>query len=140
MLMKIGMFQQQYQRIESGRDTRISTLLRVLEGMGLELMLVPREQVQYVEKLLSSGDDIKEFFSGETKKMEEPGTSSWSAVLKDLESLQKYMQRLIVNCHDERLESRAFHAQANLLTTSLLSKFPPFLKTIREFHDRSGQA
>ncbi len=61
-------------------------------------------------------------------------------LLKDLESLQKYMQRLIVNCHDERLQSRAFHAQANLLTASLLSKFPPFLKTMRQFHDRSGQA
>ena len=85
MLMKIGMFQQQYQRIESGKDTRVSTLLRVLEGMGLELMLVPREQVQYVEKLLSSGDDIEEWISGETKIMDEPGTSSWSAVLKDLE-------------------------------------------------------
>ena len=85
MLMKIGMSQQQYQRIESGKDTRISTLLRVLEGMGLEFMLVPREQVQYVEKLLSSGDGIKKLLSGETNKIEEPGTSSWSAVLKDLE-------------------------------------------------------
>jgi len=62
------------------------------------------------------------------------------ALLKDLESVQKYMQRLIVNCHDQRLQSRAFHAQANLLTASLLSKFPPFLKTMREFYDRSGQA
>ncbi len=61
------------------------------------------------------------------------------ALLSDLESVQKYMQRLIVNCHDERLQSRAFHAQANLLTTGLLSKFPPFVKTMREFHDRSGQ-
>jgi HTH-type transcriptional regulator/antitoxin HipB len=85
MLMKIGMFQQQYQRIESGKDTRVSTLLRVLEGMGLELMLVPREQVQYIDKILKSGDDIGEFLSGETKKMDETGTSSWSVALKDLE-------------------------------------------------------
>ena len=62
------------------------------------------------------------------------------ALLNDLESVQKYMQRLIVNCQNERLQSRAFYAQANLLTASLLSKFPPFLKTMREFHDRSGQA
>lgn len=85
MLMKIGMSQQQYQRIESGKDTRISTLLRVLEGMGLELMLVPREQVRYVDKILKSGDDIGEFLSGETKNMDETGTSSWSVALKDLE-------------------------------------------------------
>jgi ParB/RepB/Spo0J family partition protein len=62
------------------------------------------------------------------------------ALLSDLESVQKYIQRLIVNCHDERLQSRSFHAQANLLTTSLLSKLPLFLKTMRQFHDRSGQA
>lgn len=62
------------------------------------------------------------------------------AVLADLESVQKYMQRLVVHCHDERLQSQAFHAQANLLTASLLSKFPSFVKTMREFHDRSGQA
>lgn len=62
------------------------------------------------------------------------------ALLKDLEAVQKYMQRVMANCHDERLQSRSFHAQANLLTASLLSKFPPFLKTMREFHDRSGQA
>ena len=62
------------------------------------------------------------------------------AVLKDLESVQRYLQRLMVNCHDKRLQSRAFHAQANLLTASLLSKLPPFLKTMRQFHDRSGQA
>jgi len=61
------------------------------------------------------------------------------ALLSDLESVQKYMQRLIVHCHDARLQSRAFHAQANLLTTGLLSKFRPFVKTMREFHDRSGQ-
>jgi HTH-type transcriptional regulator/antitoxin HipB len=85
MLMKIGMSQQQYQRIESGKDTRISTLLRVLEGMGLELMLVPREQVQYIDNILKSGDDISEFLSGETKKMDETGASAWSVALKDLE-------------------------------------------------------
>jgi len=62
------------------------------------------------------------------------------ALLSDLGSVQKYMQRLIVNCHDERLQSRSFHAQANLLTASLLSKLPLFLKTMRQFHDRSGQA
>ena len=62
------------------------------------------------------------------------------ALLRDLEMLQKCMQRVMVKCLDKRLESRAFHAQANLLASSLLSQFPPFLQTMREFHDRSGQA
>lgn len=37
MRLKIGMSQQQYQRIESGADMKLSTLLRVLEGLGQEL-------------------------------------------------------------------------------------------------------
>ncbi|GAB2945432.1 transcriptional regulator [Hafnia psychrotolerans] len=54
MLMKVGMSQQQYQRIEAGGDLRLSTLLRVLEGMDLELVLVPRQKVAQVEELLHS--------------------------------------------------------------------------------------
>jgi len=61
-------------------------------------------------------------------------------LLKDLEMLEKYLQRVIARCHDDRLQSPAFRAQANLLAASLLSKWEPFLQTMREFHDRSGQA
>ena len=42
MYMRIGMKQQQYQRIESGADVRLSTLLRVLEGLGLEMTISPK--------------------------------------------------------------------------------------------------
>jgi hypothetical protein len=62
------------------------------------------------------------------------------ALLKDLELLHKCIQRVTVKCHDERLQSRAFYAQANLLTAGLLSKLEPFSNTMREFYDRSGQA
>lgn len=43
MYMRIGMKQQQYQRIEAGRDIKLSTLLRVLEGLNLELSIIPKE-------------------------------------------------------------------------------------------------
>lgn len=39
MYLRIGMKQQQYQRIESGSDIKLSTLLRVLEGLDLELLI-----------------------------------------------------------------------------------------------------
>lgn len=52
MLMKIGMSQQQYQRIEAGGDVRLSTLLRVLEGMDLELHLVPRERTSQPDNVV----------------------------------------------------------------------------------------
>jgi len=37
MRMLIGMSQQQYQRIETGQDLKVSTLLRILAGLGLTL-------------------------------------------------------------------------------------------------------
>ena len=44
------------------------------------------------------------------------------SLLKDLEFLQKHMGPVVTKCHDPRLKSRAFHAQANLLTGSLLTR------------------
>jgi HTH-type transcriptional regulator/antitoxin HipB len=43
MYMRIGMKPQQYQRIESGKDIKVSTLLRVLEGLDLhgKIMKIP---------------------------------------------------------------------------------------------------
>ena len=61
-------------------------------------------------------------------------------LLGDLQILQKYLQRVLVKFLDPHLKSRAFYAQANLLTGALLSKFDPFYERLTAFHDRSGQA
>jgi hypothetical protein len=61
-------------------------------------------------------------------------------LLKEMQILQKYLQRVLVKSLDPRLKSRAFYAQANLLTGALLSKFDPFCERMREFYDRSGHA
>jgi hypothetical protein len=62
------------------------------------------------------------------------------ALLRELERLLKSMQRVMTRCNDPRLKTRAFHAQANLLVASLLSRRELFFKTMEEFHDRSGHA
>ena len=62
------------------------------------------------------------------------------ALLKDLEITQKYMQRVMGKSNDRRLQTRAFHAQANLLTAGILGKAPAFIETMRKLHDRSGHA
>jgi hypothetical protein len=62
------------------------------------------------------------------------------ALLKDLEITQKYMQRVMGKSEDRRLKTRAFHAQANLLTAGILSKTRAFFDALRKIHDRSGQA
>ena len=62
------------------------------------------------------------------------------ALLHDLQILQKSMQRMMTKCHDPRLKGRAFYAQANLLSGSLLSTFEPFCEKMKEFYDRTGCA
>lgn len=62
------------------------------------------------------------------------------ALLRDLERLLKLMQGLMTRCDDSRLQTRDFHAQANLLTASLLSRRESFFKKMEEFYDRSGHA
>lgn len=76
MLMRIGMSQQQYQRIEAGADPRLSTLLRILEGMDLEMMLVPRQRVQEIEALLEGTSRLT---------VNESQPDSWNDLLHDLD-------------------------------------------------------
>lgn len=78
MLMRIGMSQQQYQKIESGRDMRLSTLLRILEGMEMELAILTREQIRALDVAVDSNDD---------HRASQP-RSVWSSVLEDLKDDQ----------------------------------------------------
>jgi len=61
-------------------------------------------------------------------------------LLKDLEIVQKYMQRVMGKGEDPRIKSRNFHAQCHLLAGGILSRNNAFLHSIRQLHDRSGQA
>jgi len=62
------------------------------------------------------------------------------AMLKDIEIAQKYMQRVMGKSPDPRLKSAAFRAQAQLLLAGLLSRAPAFFQSVRQLHDRCGQA
>ena len=69
------------------------------------------------------------------------GCSEFERVLLgDLELTQKYMQRVMGKSQDQRLESRAFHAQCHLLTAGILSRCRAFVDTLKQLHDRNGQA
>jgi hypothetical protein len=69
------------------------------------------------------------------------GCSKFERVmLGDLSILQKYMQRVMGKCGDQRLSKRAFWVQANLLSAGILSRAGAFYQTMRRFYDRSGKA
>jgi len=67
-------------------------------------------------------------------------TAFEQAMLKDLEIAQKYLQRVIGKSHDRRLSSDAFRVQAQLLLAGLLSRAATFFQSVKDLHDRCGQA
>ena len=69
------------------------------------------------------------------------GTSDVERILlSDLEIVQKYMRRVVIRHRNDKLQSRAFHAEANLLTAGLLSRLGTFKAALKELYDRSGTA
>jgi hypothetical protein len=54
-----------------------------------------------------------------------------------LDGLQRVMGK---SQEQERLASRAFHAQCHLLTAGILSRSRAFFGTLKQLHDRNGQA
>ncbi|MFQ5770242.1 MAG: chromosome partitioning protein ParB [bacterium] len=61
------------------------------------------------------------------------------SMLKNLEIVQKYMQRVISRSSDTRYKSNSFFAQANLISGGILRQLEIFAKAVRDFHDRSRQ-
>ena len=61
-------------------------------------------------------------------------------LLQDLESVHKFMLRVLSKGKDPRLASRPFWAQCNLLSAAVLSRTQAFLTLLKDLHDRSGQA
>jgi ParB/RepB/Spo0J family partition protein len=62
------------------------------------------------------------------------------AMLQDVELAQKYMLRVTGKSHDPRLSTPAFRVQAQLLLAGLMSRTSNFIQSVRQLHDRCGQA
>jgi len=60
-------------------------------------------------------------------------------LLKDMEIVQKYMQRVACKSSDNRLKTQSFKAQSDLLSGGILKQLHVFEKAVRELHDRFGQ-
>ena len=54
MMLRIGVSRQQYQHIESKGNPRLNTLELVAKGLKSELMLIPVEKLELVNKILES--------------------------------------------------------------------------------------
>jgi len=60
-------------------------------------------------------------------------------MLKELELVQKYMQKVTCKTKDNRLSGNSFYAQANLICSGIIKQLEIFSKAMEEFYDRTGQ-
>lgn len=66
-------------------------------------------------------------------------TQAEQAMLRDLELVQVYMQRIGARSEETQFKTSAFFAQANLLTGGILRQIELFTTVVRHFHDRTGK-
>jgi len=83
MATRIGMAQQQYQRVEAGHDARFSTMQRIADGLKLDFMLVPKEHLADVQATLSSLETAHTAGKGMPGESADPG--HWNEYLDEVD-------------------------------------------------------
>ena len=137
----------QLMRLNGVRAEQVEEFVAALSGRGLSV----REVEQLAHGFFRGPESFRqEILKGNLalplERMRQvpqssDGCSEFERILLgDLELTQKYMQRVMGKSQDKRLESRAFHAQCHLLTAGILSRSRAFLDTLKQLHDRNGQA
>jgi hypothetical protein len=136
----------QFMRMNSVSKKQIEEFVVAVSGRKLSVREVEQLANGYFRGPESFREEIRKgniALSLQQVKVPDPpdGCNEFERVLlKDLEIVQKYMQRVMGKSTDRRLSSRPFHAQANLLTAGILSRSRAFFETLRGLHDRSGKA
>lgn len=129
----------------NGGSQRVERFMRAVADKRLsvrDIELLARAYFQGPDSLRDAIESGKLGWSLEQMKNVPEDTEGCSEferlLLKDLDLLAKYLRRVMTKCDDPCLKSRAFHAQAHLLSGGLLSYFDLFHERIKEFHDRCG--
>jgi hypothetical protein len=136
-----------FMRMNSVKPEQIERFVKVVAGKGLsvrEIELLADGYFKGPASLREAIDEGKLGWSLDQIKSvppDEEGCSQFERVLlADLQTLQKYLERVMLKSDEQRLQSRAFFAQANLLVGGLLTTLEPFRERMKEFYDRSGHA
>ena len=79
MKMRIGMNQQQYQKLEAGGNPRLETLELVAEGLEAELLLVPRDKARVVRQMLQDSVAGEKKSAGSVEVADDP----WHGMLDE---------------------------------------------------------
>jgi len=137
----------QFMRMNSVRKQDIEAFVLAVSGKGLSTREIEglahgcfRGPDTFREQVLSGNLAVPLEQMRQIPEQPDGCNAFERGLLKDLELVGKYMQRVIGKSHDPRLKTGAFHAQANLLTAGILSRSPGFTQAMRQLHDRSAQA
>jgi predicted transcriptional regulator len=137
----------QFMRMNGVKAEQIEEFVLALSGKGLSVREIEQLAHGYFRGPESFREEIRKGnLALPLERMRQvpqnpDGCSEFERVLLgDLELLAKYMQRVMGKSQDGRLQSRAFHAQCHLLTAGILSRGRAFFDTLRQLHDRNGQA
>lgn len=137
----------QFIRMNSISKQEIDEFVKVVSGKGLSIRDI---------ELLASGffrgsDDFRQQIKKGNitwglKRLKESAaettecTKAEQSMLRELELMQSYMQRIIYKVKNDKPGTDAFHAQATLLTKGIISIMDSFSKSMRAFHERCEQA
>jgi hypothetical protein len=136
-----------FKRVNGATPEQINRFVTAVAGKGLSVRDIEHLADAYFRGppcLRQAIEDGKLVWSLDQMKQvpqDQEGCNEFERVLlEDLQTLQKCLKRVQMKLIDRRLASRAFFAQANLLSGGLLTRLPEFHQSLKEFHDRSGQA
>jgi len=137
-----------FMRINGVQADDVNEFVRSLSGKNLSIRAIERLANGYFRGPEDLREQIKNgnisWALGRLKESHTTPASGCSqmecAMIRDLEILSKYMQRVTAKTKHPQYKSNAFFAQANLLTGGILRQTDSFLKAIRTFHDRTGKA
>lgn len=135
-----------FMRINKIDKSQIDEFVNLTAGKGLSIRDLDMLAHSYFKGSEEIRKQIKEGnLSWVLKRLNQSSSSDNSCsqienqMLKELELLQKYMQRVIYKSKDDRYKTDSFFAQANLLTGGVLRQLKAFDQAMREFHDKTRQ-
>jgi hypothetical protein len=67
-------------------------------------------------------------------------TNTEQRMLRDLESVQRYMQKITYRARDDSLGNDTFQVQASLLVQGIVDIMDNFMIAVRDLYDRCEQA
>lgn len=133
-------------RINKIDKSQIDEFVKLMAGKGLSIRDIEMLARGYFKGSNEIRKQIKDGnLSLVLNSLKEPSatdsicTKFENEMLKEIEIVQKYMQRTIYKSKDDRYKTDAFFAQANLLTGGVLRMLKTFEQAMKDFHDRTRQ-